>query len=206
MAATARFRYLKRRELAMERDEWQPFADFAPVHAHIETLREAGMPLATIARLAGTDRNYLIKLLSDPPARLRTRFARRLTAVVPQAPIDVVDGGALIDATGTRRRVQALMTLGWTVVQIAAEAGLNAGALGRVLRRNRVHAGTARAVRDAYRAMWDRLPPCETRYERVSVTRTRGRAARLGWAPPLAWDDDIDDPAASPQGVRRADR
>lgn len=28
--------------------------------------------------------------------------------------------------------------------------------------------------------------------------RVRARAARAGWAPPLAWDDNIDDPDAVP--------
>ncbi|MGO5480449.1 hypothetical protein ACTQVS_09920, partial [Anaerovoracaceae bacterium HCP3S3_H6] len=34
-------------------------------------------------------------------------------------------------------------------------------------------------------------------------TRVRNYAERQGWAPPAAWDDDtIDDPTATPHGIR----
>ena len=56
---------------------------------------------------------------------------------------------------------------------------------------------TARAVEDLYDRAWQG--------PRRPSTASRRRAVTAGWAPPLAWDDDtIDDPAASPAGVRSA--
>ena len=62
---------------------------------------------------------------------------------------------------------------------------------------NRPHvtAQTAAAIARAYTALSSTPGPSDT---------ARKTAADLGWAPPLAWDDDtIDDPAAEPVGVRR---
>lgn len=97
-----------------------------------------------------------------------------------------------IDATGTQRRIQALMALGWRAVDIATECGWVTGeAVHELLkRRSYVERTTAATVRAAY--------------DRLSMTPgpsslTRRRAARNGWPPPLAWDDDgLDDPDAQP--------
>lgn len=103
-----------------------------------------------------------------------------------------------VDATGTKRRLQALHRIGWTF-----------DALGRLLtpdskhptqvvwhllaRQKRVHLRTKLRVEEIY--------------EELSVTpgpdlRSQRRAIRNGWAPPAAWDD-IDDPEAKPQGMTK---
>jgi DNA-binding NarL/FixJ family response regulator len=50
-----------------------------------------------------------------------------------------------------------------------------------------------------YDRLWDVAPPLETADQRRSAAKSRNRAARYGWAVPLAWDDDtIDCPDAKP--------
>jgi hypothetical protein len=96
-------------------------------------------------------------------------------------------GPLLVDATGTRRRLQALIAIGWPRRALAERLGTRPA---NILRQRRVRAGTARRVARVY--------------DQLSMTpgpdpRCAEAARRRGWAPPLAWDDDqIDDPRAQP--------
>lgn len=102
-----------------------------------------------------------------------------------------------VDATGTRRRIQALMALGWPGHAIAGHCGWRTGeAVFEITRRNWVQRSTAEAVAHVY--------------EHLSMTpgpsaQTRARAARMGWPPPLAWDD-IDNPDEQPDVSKSARR
>lgn len=103
----------------------------------------------------------------------------------------------LIDAIGTRRRLQALAAIGWTHADIAARMGKTAHAVEKMGCYPKVQVATAAAVKHVYAEL------CMTPGGSDGARRF---AARQGWAPPLAWDDDtIDDPAAKPDlGSRRA--
>lgn len=107
-------------------------------------------------------------------------------------------GPLVIDATGTKRRLRALMALGWTGPQIDAALGrartFTANLLCGSPRVNRV---TADLVATVYERMSMRLPDDEPTPNRQLITRTRNQARRKGWAPPLAWDD-IDNPDEEP--------
>ncbi len=111
-----------------------------------------------------------------------------------------------LDPTGTMRRLQALAVEGWSLADVAAEMGYDAG-LTDVLhgRRAYVLRDTARAVAQAFDALARRAPAMETRWQRIAVSRTRRAARARGWAPWAAWDH-IDDPADRPRGIRTTDR
>lgn len=97
-----------------------------------------------------------------------------------------------IDNTGSRRRVQALGAVGWTMKVIAQEVGWQVPqALYRALHSNRgVRPFTAARIAEVY----DRLS-----MQQGPSNSARMRASAKGWPPPLAWDDDtIDDPDAQP--------
>lgn len=109
------------------------------------------------------------------------------------------DKTAIVDATGTRRRLQALAALGWSAREIAERHGLHRDTVRWWYRMPRVERATAVKVAAWYDEMSMMLPPMETSSERRSATTTRGQARAKGWPPPLAWDDDmIDDPNAAP--------
>jgi len=100
---------------------------------------------------------------------------------------------AYVDMIGTRRRIEALRAIGWPTEIIAAEALGWSRALRDLPRGPLVLRTTADKIRAFYDTHSMTLGPS---------TRTRAHAARAGWAPPLAWDDDeIDDPQAQPHGV-----
>lgn len=98
-----------------------------------------------------------------------------------------------VPSIGTARRLQALATMGWTMVELAERLGTCPAYLRKTARadRDRVWRDTATAVADLYDQLWDQ-------HGRSTITASRARAK--GWVPPLAWDDDtIDDPNAEPQ-------
>jgi hypothetical protein len=115
-----------------------------------------------------------------------------------------IEGHVLIDSTGTRRRIEALVALGytWEAIDAAlAEVTGKSRARGHSNRRHLVFKGGGKITRDnaaEYAAVYDRLSmrlPEMT----CSARRARTRAARLGWLVPLAWDEGrIDDPAYKP--------
>lgn len=100
-----------------------------------------------------------------------------------------------VDATGSRRRLQALVALGWPI-HLEDRLSPHARRLTYSGQRT-VHADTAAAVR----ALYDELSMTPG-----PSSRSRQRAARKGWPVPLAWSDDsIDDPNARPADWRRSD-
>jgi hypothetical protein len=105
-----------------------------------------------------------------------------------------------IDPTGTRRRIRALIRMGWRYTDMDRWLGNRAPSTHNINRSDtmHVHTDTAAAVKRMYDALSMQLGPSE---------RNRAVAARRGWPSPLAWDDDtIDDPKARPAGVRGSGR
>lgn len=106
----------------------------------------------------------------------------------------VREGRLLTDPTGSIRRLQALRRMGYPLRRLAVEAGYTPtpGVFTFLHGRGElIHIDRARRI--------------EVMYDRLSMVdggdiRARKHAERMGWPPPLAWDDDtIDDPNARPQ-------
>ena len=103
-----------------------------------------------------------------------------------------------VNSIGLRRRIQALNCLGWSNYAIAAQAGVGREQIRQWCLRDTVYRGSHDKVAAVYEALSMTLPPERVRFERMDVTRTRNRARRLGFVPPLAWDN-IDDPTERPK-------
>jgi len=200
--AAAEYERMRTRQTAYGR--WQPYVDAQPVRDHINALRAQGMGWKRVAEVAVVEPSVLWKILygartrgMGPSKRVREATAQRLLAV----RLDL-RAGAYIDGTGTRRRLQALVALGWSQSRLATLMGMEARNLGTVIhdrRGGRVTAATAAKARALYDDMWDRLPQSGGRWEKLAIANAKSAAVRHGWVPPLAWDDDtIDDPDASP--------
>lgn len=105
---------------------------------------------------------------------------------------------ALTCATGTRRRLQALVVAGWPPPRLSAELGAGRTEAARLLRSRKVAVRTARRVAALYDRLWN-VDPATCGATREGIRRAKARATAAGWAPASAWDDDrIDDPAALP--------
>lgn len=179
----------------------EAYVDARPVRTHIEQLQAQGMGWKRIAHAAGLDTSVVWKLLygdatrgQAPTKRVMPKTADALLAVT----LDLAPG-ATIDPTGTTRRLQALVAMGWSQSQLATRLGMLLQNLAPVIHGRRgVTKATADAVQALYDELWSTPAPPSGRHGAVPI-RVRNYAARMGWVGPLAWDDDtIDDPAARP--------
>lgn len=180
-------------------NEW---VDAQPARAHVRQLMAAGLGLKRIVRLSGYSQGAMTKLIygvdGPPTKRIRAEHAQAILAI--RATIDTLADAAIIDGTGTRRRVQALIALGWSQTKLAKRIGWTTRNFGYLANGERpVQVKTAKAVRDLYDELWDVEPPHATSGDKGAYHRSLHYAAQRGWVPPMGWDDDtIDDPQATP--------
>ena len=132
---------------------------------------------------------------SAPSSRRATRSRacererqQRILAISPQdfrnrAP------HSRMDPTGTRRRLQALVAIGYPFAELASRLGRTTGNLGRCLVSESVNAYTALDVAELYERLSLVVPRFATDHEREASERARAQAQERGWLPPLAWDD-----------------
>ncbi|MGI5274694.1 hypothetical protein ACQEUU_37055 [Nonomuraea sp. CA-218870] len=190
--------YHERRTLAMRRGQWQPFVDAEPVRQHIRDLQACDLGLRTIAAAAGIDRKRLQAILhgrtergTQPQTKIRPALAAAILAVEPS--LDILPGRTIIDGAGTRRRLQALVTIGWSQAKLADRIGWTRSNFSNLIGDGPVTAASARLVRDLYDQLWDQAPPEDDHHDRIAASRARRYAADRGWLPPMAWDDDLID-------------
>ncbi len=178
------------------------YTDAAPVRTHIEALIAAGVGKRRIAALAGVGRNNVLWITNGrpergcgPSAKVQTRIAEAILAVpIPDITEHrhILADGDLVPAAGTVRRLQALVVVGYTQAFLCERLGIKPRNSTRLFHGQQTFV-TVRCAR-AVAAVFDELhlTPGPSR-------RARAHAARHGWVPPLAWDEDtIDDPAALP--------
>lgn len=189
---------------------WQPYIDAEPARRHAQALLAAGVPRRTLAALPGVSRGSLDALLYGRPAQgkapsktIRPDHARAILAI-PLARLP--EGGRTkTDATGTRRRIQALIAAGWPVAQLARLIGAKPSNFRVTITGPSPYVthSTAVAVRSLYRQLCGR-DPLTSGVQRRYVNEARAWARRQNWAPVGAWaDDEIDDPNATPNRSRR---
>jgi hypothetical protein len=98
-----------------------------------------------------------------------------------------------VDATGVRRRLQALGAIGWPSPELAVKLGTTKQAVEQLRHRQTV---VFRTTADRITALYNELS-----MRPGPSAESRKRARLLGWPPPLAWDDDsLDDPRSCPVG------
>ena len=190
---------------------WRPWADATPVSGHLRMLRAGGASYQEIARAAGVSAMTVYRLLHGEPSkrqgvtgRIRAAPAERLLAIT-SAMLDEV--ATRRDATGTRRRLQALIAMGHPAASLARHLGLTPRTVSGIVRGTTVTVtpATYAAIRKLYDRIWDMPPPERTPAERRAAAAARARAAGNGWPTPMGLDDDhIDDPAYRPRTRWRA--
>lgn len=173
------------------------YVDPTPARRRLQQLLDAGLTLSQIEQATGVHRTGLRVILGTFPGRSTAKGIRPETAtkILSYGPATQKHG--LVDPTGTRRRLQALVAIGWTQTWIAAELGVVNSTV-RYLLRGDAARPVLVATRDAVAALYARAQDHPAPPSR-QATRACRIAARHGWAPPTAWDpDELDDPQASP--------
>lgn len=190
--------------------QWDPTRPSAPVRAYVLQLMGMGLPLHSISKGSGVPIGVCRSLLygttrypdgvktSYPPSKtIGTEYAEMLMAYRPT--LNDYPPNAVVSTVGSRRRLQALATIGWTRRALAARVGSSEDRFNKVMQESTTSAATAFIVRDLYDELWNR-GPSEKEVAPAAALRTRNMAARNGWHGPLAWDDDtIDYPQALPR-------
>lgn len=206
-ATRAAYQRHVRRQRAYGRWAGNEMVDAGPVRDYVNELRAAGLGVVRIGELTGVGEGTMFPLLYGDPADgvepTKRMAAWRAEAILRFRPsLDLYAPGATIDATGTRRRLQALTAIGWSATVLSQRLGRQETAVRRTRTARVVLARNAVAVRDLYDELWDQRPNPVTPNERASVTKAKRLAVERGWPPPMAWDDDsIDDPDAVPDGL-----
>ncbi|RSS59847.1 hypothetical protein [Streptomyces sp. WAC01280] len=180
---------------------WQPFVDAEPVRRHLQLLDEYGISFEQTARLAGLKATVVAGLLYPMGSRgikqrLRAETADKILAVKPVP--ENLNELRPIDATGTRRRLQALVAIGFPFLRLGEHLPIHPNQVHYVASGRRVQVKTARAVAALYDQLWNQNP-ADYGIRPATSLKVKRYAASKGWAPPAAWDDDtIDDPTAQP--------
>lgn len=194
-------RWCRRRRKLIALGQWQPFVDAEPVRERIRAINQAGMPTVALAQRLGLTQTALEHVMWKRHG-VASQLVRRETADAVMAywpSLEDIPGHCLVDSTGSRRRVQALYTLGWTQRALSRRSGISERSLSRALTKPRVTADLARTVSSLYDELWKQGPPVTEVAENVAH-RAVLAARKAGFAGPLEWDDDtIDDPTAVPQ-------
>lgn len=196
--AAATYERRRAKDRAYGRDA---YVDATPVRDHVHHLQARGMGWKRIADAANLERSVVWKLLYGDPTRGQTptkRVMPKTRDALLAVNLDLAPG-LTIDGTGTRRRLQALVTLGWSISELGRRLDTLPSNLATTIHGHKeVTVATAAKVTALYDQLWDVTPPPSGRHGSVPA-RARAYAARKGWAPPLAWDDEtIDDPQATP--------
>ena len=166
--------------------------DPTQTRAHAERLIACGWTQRQISTAAGINSGQVSEVLSGRYATVSRRTAAAILSVAldRQPPVP----RRMVDATGTRRRLQALMVLGHTLPEIAQRIGVGTTSLQQTAdgRWDMIRGATAAKVARVYRQLSVRQAP-PTRW----AEQARNQAMARGWHGPFAWED-IDDPACEP--------
>jgi len=201
-------RWVEERDAAIKAGTWQPHVDAAPVRHHITQLLAAGLLQERIAALAEVPHQTIADFIGGVRGRgIRHRtspeIAARILAIDPDTATSV-----RVDATGARRRVQALVAIGWPLTYISTRSGLYSKRVDQILRSEIIRIETQQRISDGYDTLRSLKPELQG-VPKHKARHARRRAAEARWAPPKYWDQfpgAIDDPHFTPEyGRTRAE-
>ena len=186
---------------------WDHYVDAEPSRTHIRSLTGQGMGLKRITAVSDVSQGLLWKLMygktqpdgsRTPSQRVRRDTEERILAI----GLNLADG-AKIPACGSRRRIQALMCLGYSQSVIAERVGMLPSNFSQTLHHGTdILVSTAKAIEQVYDDLSMTPNHPEDWRSKISASRSRRYAAEHLYVPPLAWDDDtIDNPFMEPQWV-----
>ncbi len=190
--------------------------DAADTHQRLHDLIRRGWTTQQIAAdLAVLPHNLTRTLTTATVATERRVHAlhARLTALTPrqaavqQRRADLARAPRRqVDARGSRRRLQALMRLGWTPTGLTTHLGMRASRFQQLHASSRVTLTTADRIDDLYERISHSGPPETTEIARAAAQATRDHARHQGWLAPLAWDDIDNDPDPGPSAPNDSPR
>lgn len=197
-----RYNTRNRERIAAHRNgTYTRFVDAGPSRRHIAGLMASGMGSDSIAAAVGMPKQSILEFIRPIPTQGRGRRQRTTPETEQKILAVTISDRTLgrIDGTGTRRRIQALVAIGWPINHVARHAGMFDENAASIMRRTWVYVSTAKAIEEAYETLRRRTP---TKYgvPKPHAAAAKNRAARRNWPTPKYWDGrPIDDPDFEPQ-------
>ncbi|QOT16497.1 hypothetical protein [Paenarthrobacter sp. YJN-5] len=158
---------------------------------HIRQLvSQHGVRIRSIADAAGISAGTISLLNRGKQTSIKRTYEAKILAVTAEKIFNRSLSTGFVPNIGARRRLQALMAIGWRHQDLTKRVGFSTGTMMHQ-RGNYISQFKHEAVLKVYDQLWNVPGPADG--------RTMTRVAKAGYAPPLAWDDEtIDDPAAAP--------
>jgi hypothetical protein len=189
---------------------WQPLVDAEPVRQHILKLQATNFTAVRISELADLPFETVVGFLrAYGNAGYRKSRKRRCTPEVAAKILAVTpDAGkpGVVDATGTIRRLRALVAAGFPMQHLGPRISLSCRTVRALIRQERVYGRTAEAVDRLFEELKNENP-AKHGIDRRSISRARSYAKDRKWATVKYWADRmdvIDDPHFEPMyGVTR---
>lgn len=191
---------------------WEPLVDAGPVRQHILKLQAAGFTNVRIGELADLPFETVIGFIraygntgyrKARKRRCTPEVAAKILAITP----DTAKPG-IVDATGTVRRLQALVAAGWPMQHLGPHVNVACRTVRALIRQERVYGRTAQVVADVYEQLAGEKPE-KHGVSRNSANRARSYAKARSWPTVRYWADRmdvIDDPHFQPlYGVTRGE-
>lgn len=178
---------------------WEPFIDATPVREHLLKLYAAGYTPHRVSVLTGIDWTTVRLYTQAIPKQGRGRIQRttrlfeaKILAIQPEPAQP-----GRVDPTGTCRRIQALVAIGWPMKEIGPHIGIKPDNVRRIIKRGgQVYGTTAQATIGAYEKL-RHTHPHKHGVSEIGISRALRYAKEQRWAPPKYWDQHpgaIDDP------------
>jgi hypothetical protein len=162
--------------------------DATPVRRRLQEWADLGYSQTQVGDAVGKKSGDISKILAGQPTIAPSVAARILRSPGPTG----IPMCARIDSTGTIRRGQALHAIGYPLYVIAEGVPMATNHLARMLAHQ--PATVSAAVAQGMTALYEKL-----RWRPGTSHFAVHNARRHGWHGPLAWDGNIDDPAAQPE-------
>lgn len=162
--------------------------DVAPIRSHIAALMGYGLSMQSIAGSAGVHPSTIRQIRGSREQRtVREYIAKAILAVPIGIPTETYRSKATqphVPKMGAVRRLQALMAIGWQHRELKARCGFDTQII--------IHRSGARITLDTHQTI-------ARVYEQLCMTPGPSPTAitwarKLGYAPPMAWDDIDTDP------------
>lgn len=151
--------------------------DAAPVIEHIKALQRLGWTLDQIAQAARVG----VKVPQSILRTGRTKVTAATRSGILSVPLEPKASQRGVSALATRRRVQALMRLGWSSAAVGPRVGMTGPVLLASVAADRVSFALELRVKKVYKKL--AVTPGPSRHARVLATR-------LGYMSPAAWTDE----------------
>lgn len=162
--------------------------DATPVAEHLRALFAAGAGWIQLGATTGCSTSTIQNIITGQVTQCRRSTANKLLAATLA---DTIPPGRPVPALGSIRRVHALMALGHRCLDISRASDVEHSMISDLV--NERVTAIKRHVAERIEIGFRKLAA-----SKGTSVRSLNRATRNAWAPPGAWDDNIDDPTAVP--------